>query len=394
MSIAIFQRPTARILAQPERASAPQPARSFQALSAPSTAQFLAFVIVLAILPGCRPQRATEPERIVVRVAEAAAAGPALRPRTDYIGLARGDVETDLSFKVGGVLELVGSEDSRLDWQEGAPIALGEVLARLKQEDFRSQVKSAEARAQLDLLSLERNQKLREQGAISPQELDVIAANRQASEANLAQARQALADSVVRAPYPGRILARLANSGETILPGRPVLRVADLRQMAVEFGVPDKLIGQVRVGRVVQVEFPGLEGQPFTGRISEVGVSAREGARLFRVLVKVENPDGRLKSGMTASVALESEAPLPSGAVLVPLSALVAPARASDTRQLAIYVVDTSGRARERAVETGDIVRSSVLITSGVQPGEKVVVVGASLLHDGARVNARPVERF
>jgi multidrug efflux system membrane fusion protein len=393
MSIAIFMRPTGpggRGCASARG----QARRSLRVPPVPPRALAAGLLLGLLLLPGCRPHVPAEPERIAVRITEATAAGPTLRPRTEYIGLARGDVETDLSFKVGGVLELIGSEDSLQDWQEGAPIAAGQVLARLKQEDFHSQVKSAEARAQLDRLSLERNQKLREQGAISPQELDVIAANRQASEAALAQARQALADSVIRAPYPGRILARLANKGETILPGRPVLRVADLRQMSVEFGVPDKLLEQVRVGRVVQVEFPGLEGRPFAGRISEVGVFARDGARLFRVIAKVPNTDGVLKSGMAASIAIESEAPLPAGSVLVPLSALVAPARAADPRQLAVYVVDADGRARERTVATGDFVRSSVLVTSGVQPGEKVVVVGASLLHDGALVNARPAERF
>lgn len=361
-----------------------------------SPGRFIAFTALLALAagPGCRRESTPEAERTVVRVAEAQAANTALRPRTEYIGLARGEVETELSFKVGGVLELIGQEGQAQDWQEGTPVEAGQVLARLKQEDFRSQVKSAEARSELDRLSLERNRKLSEQGAISPQELDVIAANRQASEASLAQARQALADSVIRAPYAGRILARLANAGETIPPGRPVLRVADLRQMSVELGVPDKLIGHVRVDGKVHLEFPAVAGKVFQGCVSEVGVMAKEGARLFRVLVKVENPEGLLKSGMTATVALEAGDPPPPGAVLVPMSALIAPGRAANSNQLAVFVVDPTGRARERLVETGDFVRSSVLITSGVKTGDKVVVAGASALHDGALVNPRPAEPF
>lgn len=359
-------------------------------------------VLVAGTATACRRHAAREPERLVVQVIAAAPASTAARPHTDYIGLARGNTETDLGFKVGGVLELIGPSDPNRsrpadgsqDWQEGAPVRAGEVLARLKQQDFVSQVRSDEARAGLDELSLQRNQKLREQGAISPQELDVIAANAQASKAKLAQARQALEDSVIHAPYQGHVLLRLANACETILPGHPVLRVADLSRIAVEIGVPDKLIGQVRVGKLVRLEFPALPGRKFDGLVSEVGVSAKEGARLFRVIIKVDNQDGALKSGMTATVSLEDEQPAPPGAVLVPISALVSPAQSQDPNQLAVFVVDATGHARERRVKTRDLVRSSVQIISGVQAGEKVVVAGASTLHDGAPVTIQATEKF
>ncbi len=357
-----------------------------------STAQHSALLAAALLAAGCQPPAPPPPAPLVVRTALAQPASSSLRPRNEYIGLARGEVETDLSFKVGGILDTIGRADSRQDWQEGVPLVAGEILAQLKQEDFLSRVQSARARSELDQLSLERSRKLREQGAISLQELDVVAANRQASAADLAQAEQALADSILRAPYDGFILARLANAGETILPGRPVLRVADLRRMSVEVGVPDKLLDQVHVGREVPLEFPALEGRAFTGTVSEVGVSAKEGARLFRVLIKVSNPDGLLKSGMTARVHFPSETVLPPGAVLIPISALVAPARAAHPHQLAVFVVDPSHRARERFVTTGDFVRSSILVRDGIQAGERVVVVGASTLYEGAPVLARPVE--
>jgi RND family efflux transporter MFP subunit len=241
---------------------------------------------------------------------------------------------------------------------------------------------------------LARTVSLRNDGAVSLQEVDTSSARRQSADAELAQAKQALEDSVLRARYDGTILARLANPGETISAGKPVLRVADLRQMSVELGVPDRLIGQIQVDQEIPVKVSALEGLSFTGRVSEVGAAAKAGVRLFRVVIKVRNPKGALKSGMTASVALGEGAIFPAGSVLVPLSALVSSSRESAANQLAVFVVDCDSRARERVVTTDDLVRSSVVVTKGLVAGEKVVSVGASALYDGALVDARPAERF
>ena len=155
-----------------------------------------------------------------------------------------------------------------------------------------------------------------------------------------------------------------------------------------------------------------LEASTFSGRVSEVGVAAKEGARLFRVIIKVPNPDGVLRSGMTASVALDDKENFPSGSVLIPMSALVSastPNTHNHTRnptptltptptpagsnQLAVFVVDAEGKAHERPVKTDDLLRSSIIVTEGLRPGDQVVTAGASTLHNGALVDARSEEK-
>src|SRR6185295_12940936 len=133
-------------------------------------------------------------------------------------------VETELSFKVGGILELMGRAGESQDWLEGATVVKGEILARLKPEDFVSSVKSAQAKAEQDRQQYEREVKLRASGAVSQQELEAAAAARQASEASLALAEQALKDSVLLAPFDGTIAARSANNGETISVGKTMLK--------------------------------------------------------------------------------------------------------------------------------------------------------------------------
>jgi len=96
----------------------------------------------------------------------------------------------------------------------------------------------------------------------------------------------------------------------------------------------------------------------------------------------VPNPDGLLRSGMTARIHVNDVSGVKPGTVVVPLSALVTFAPGS---QVGVFVVQ-DGKAVKRLVKTGDILNSSILITEGLRAGEHVVTAGASFLYDGAPV--------
>jgi RND family efflux transporter MFP subunit len=357
---------------------------------------------MLLVLPACGRKPAVPVPPLVVRCEPAApVAEVANRSAQTYLANIRGDRETDLSFKVGGVLEGLGRGGAAKDWEEGSPVEKGEVLARLKQADFTNAVIQARAKAELDRSQLERGRKLRQGQDISPQALEVLEATAKSSQALLESALQALADSEVQAPFSGRILARLANRGETVLPGQRILRVADLGIVSVEVGVPDRVVSAVRLGQEIPLTISALEGTNFLGRVTEVGVAAQPGTRLFKVVLKVDNPSEIVKSGMTASLSFAEKPDYPTNAVVVPLSALLAASRGAAGRQgragedtpLAVFVAGPDDRARERLVHTADILGSSIVVTQGLAAGERVVVAGASLLYEGAPVEARRWDR-
>lgn len=349
---------------------------------------WLGMVLVLA---GCGKPAARPPEKALVRTA---VVEPKDNVRSDgeasYLALVKFDHETDLSFKVGGILVTIGPATGT-DWDEGTPVKAGTVLAELKQADFTNALNSARAHAELAGKTLERFRKLRVTDAISQQELDVAEADRQTAQAQLDQAEQNLRDSRLMAARDGVVLMRYVNSGVTVAPGQRVLRFADTSLMSVELGLPDRLISRLTPGKEVPVEVSGLEGlPPFRGRVSEVGVAASTEGRLFRVVIKVPNPDGLLRSGMTARIHVGDTPPVKPGAVCVPLSALVTlppdgRSAGSGQAQLGVFVVQ-DGKAVQRAVKTGDILNSSILITEGLRAGEQVVTSGASFLYDGAPI--------
>jgi len=342
-------------------------------------------------LVGCGRPAARPPEKSLVRTAEVKAMDNVKsEDEASYLASVRFDHETDLSFKVGGILVSIGPELGT-DWDEATPVKFGTVLAELKQGDFTNVLNSARAHAELAGKTLERFRKLRATDAISQQELDATEADWQTAQAQLDQAEQNLRDSRLVAAKHGVVLMRYVNSGVTVAAGQRVLRFADTGLMSVELGLPDRLVGRLVPGMEVPVEVSALEGlPPFRGRVSEVGVAASTEGRLFRVVIKVPNPDGLLRSGMTARIHVGDTAAATPGTVCVPLSTLVTIApdsgsEASGQPQLGVFVVQDS-KAVRRPVKTGDILNSSILVTDGLRAGEQVVTSGASFLYDSAPI--------
>jgi len=348
-------------------------------------------LLLLCFITGCHKHPQPETEKMAVQT-DTAKPPDSLRSGDNaaYIAMVRAENETDLGFKVGGIVDIIGPEPGS-DWNEGTVVKQGAVLASLKQSDFVNALNSARAQAELTTKQFERFRRLRESDAISQQELDVSEANYHTAQAQLDQANQNLHDSQLRASIDGVVLARYVNSGVTVAAGQRLLRFAGNTTMQIELGMPDRLVTFFSPGKEVDVEISAFEGRPpFRGRVSEVGVAASQDGRLFRVVIKVPNPDGVIRSGMTATVRVGDPARFGRDAVLVPLSALVtfAPAsqgRPAESSQLAVFVID-GGKALRRPVKTGDILRSSIIITDGLKNGEVVVTSGASLLYDGQPV--------
>ena len=356
---------------------------------APQRFATVAGLTVALVLAGCGKPAARPPEKSLVRTA---IVEPMSNVRSDgdasYLAAVRFDHETDLSFKVGGILVGIGPEPGT-DWDEATPVKAGVVLAELKQADFTNALNSARAKAELASKTLERFRKLRATDAISQQELDVTEADWRTAQAQLDQAEQNLRDSRLVAAKDGVVLARYVNSRVTVSPGQRVLRFANTSLISVELGLPDRLIGRVTPGKEIEVEVSALEGlPPFKGRVSEVGVAASGEGRLFRVVIKVPNPYGLLRSGMTARIHVGDDSAVTPGTVCIPLSALVTfPPDGHDggRSQVGVLVVQ-QGSAMKRPVKTGDILNSSILVIEGLRAGEQVVTSGASFLYDGAPI--------
>lgn len=351
--------------------------------------QLVPFAVAPLLFAGCREKTAVAPTPYNVRYVVAQATAAAVEePGPSFLGVIRGDTETSLSFKVNGQIARIGPADSAEDWKQGTPIVAGTVLAQIDPANFINAVAAARAQVELARANFLRTSELYAAANLAKSEYDAARAQKDMAEANLAQAEQYLRDTTLRAPYDGVVLARLARSGEFGAAGHPVVVCGDFRRVSLEVGVPDSVLGRIRVGQDCAVLVSAYEGATFVGTISEIGVAADPTSRLFRVVLKVDNADGRLKGGMTASVRLGGRSARVAAGVWLPLSALVG--GGTKPGEGAAFVVGDDGKVHLRRLRTGELVASSILVTEGLKVGEKVVTLGTGLCTDGMVVHAEP----
>ena len=289
----------------------------------------------------------------------------------------------------------------------GDAVTAGQTVATMDRREIDAQVDSAIAAVSVAKASLEnaeaalanavleydRAQVLFDKGALPRQRLDSAqtarragTAQRDLATANLAQAEAALRrsrevqrDTTITAPVTGFIVERNYDPGA--IPGdKPVVVVADLRQMKLEAGVSELEAGRLRVGMKAKVEAQAKPGETFEGELAAIAPEVDERNRHFRIEVRVPNDGKQLLSGMyaTARVVESTKADV----VLLPRAAVTN----RDGKRMALKVAD--GIVTPVTVTEGVNDGVNVQILSGLVAGDTVVADARRQVTAGARVRA------
>ncbi len=375
----------------------------------------LASLSTLAAAVGCADPAPPAPPPRAVRVVEVTAA-PLAQPRR-YSGSLLPHAQVELSFRVAGQVEgvaQVASEGRARPLQEGDAVRRGDVLATLDPRDLRHHATAASAAlatARAELAAAEaalghaqtevsRARKLLATRAIPAADADraeaafdaargrVAAARsqRDARAEQAAAARRVVEDARLISPIDGVVARQALDVGEIVAPGRAVFTIIDDRQMRLTFAVPDTRLAALRLGEQVPVRVEALGARALQGAITKIDPVADPTLRTFAAEVTLANEDRALRAGMVASVELRGDAAAP--VLRVPLSSVL---RSPDGDALQVWVVGADGgTVTRRVVEVADLVGDDVVVEGGLTAGERVVVDGAALLHEGAVVAVRP----
>lgn len=187
----------------------------------------------------------------------------------------------------------------------------------------------------------------------------------------LALAERQLADSVVTAPFDGRISERLVSVGDYVPVGGAVAVLVRVHPLRLKLGVPEREAVGVTVGLPVRLSVDGDPGT-YTGRVARISPAFSEENRTLLVEAEVPNADARLKPGSFAKAEIEIEAAEP--AVLVPASSIVSFAGIEKV----ITVLE--GKAVEKRIQTGRRSGDQVEVLEGLEAGEAVVVQPGNLV--------------
>jgi multidrug efflux system membrane fusion protein len=367
-------------------------------------------LIAAAAAAGCAAPSAVE--RPVARAVRVVEARPAEAPRgLRYAATVHPIDEVALALKAQGYVTSLhqrrGIDGTLRVLQPGDVVRAGTELVRLRDAEYRERLHQAEGalqevEASLEQagLDLDRARQLFAAESLTKPDLDAAQGAYDMARARLASARAqvesarlALDDCVLVAPADGVVLERRLETGMLAGPGTVAFVMARVRVVKALFGVPDSGVASVALGQQLVMTTEAFPGASFEGFVSSVAPSADPQGRVFAVEVTLDNQDGRLRPGMIGAIEVDvrSDAASRSAGVAVPLSAIVRSPH--DVAGVSVFVADAAGDlvvARARTVTLGPAVGNAVSITSGLQAGERVIAMGATLVSDGEPVRIIP----
>jgi len=248
-------------------------------------------------------------------------------------------------LKIVEVKSRVAGELQRLAADTNQQVAQGALLAEIDPRDVNNafeqataDLEVAKARVETTAAQARRANRLFDQGVVAAQDretADLTATNAKAdllkAQTNLDLARQRLGDVKIRAPISGTIIERTVEQGQIVTSasgnvsgGTTLVKMADLSIMQARALVDEVDIGRMRPGQPVEVTVEAYPGRIFRGTVEKIEPLAvvDQNITMFPVLVNLANPEGLLKPGMNAEVAVAIAQR--RGVVAVPNSAVVA----------------------------------------------------------------------
>ncbi len=293
--------------------------------------------------------------------------------------------------RVAGVIQNIA-------FQEGKAVTPQNVLARIDPERYRlsaqraeANYRQAEAQAREAEAALEKRKALHEKdpGWVTEEELTNFTAQVDQAQAAVAAAKAAadlarkdLADSEVRAEAPGIINEKLVDTGQYLTAGTPVATMVDNRRLKLSFKVAQSEAGRLAEDSRIIFHVRSGPEKEFTAKLYHIGEAADPATRMVECLSWVENPNRDLRPGFFADVTIEVGEK--KGSLVVPQTAVL-----PTDRGFVGFVLKGEDRVEQRPLRLGLYTKDGdVEILEGLRPGDRVVIRGASVLSEGARVQA------
>lgn len=303
----------------------------------------------------------------------------------DFPGVVLAENKADLSFRVSGKLK-------GLYIKEGDQVTKGQVIARLDQTDFKIELEDKKANYEKAKANFTRSAKLLEPGHISKREFDEIKATYSTADAHLKAARQNLIYTELKAPFDGSITNTYVDNFEEVTAKNKIATLQDLKSMEVEIDVPESLMIHIRRGenqRQIHATFDAIKDKKFPLTFREISAQADATTHAYKIrlsLPPIENYT--ILPGMTATVVADSvDGSGDKNEIIVPSHAVL-----EDSKGRFVYIAEPesassmTGVIHRRNVTTSRLTNAGLMITSGLNQDDLVVIAGMSKMQEGLRV--------
>ena len=297
----------------------------------------------------------------------------ALQPMIDEIealGTARAYESVDIQPRISSLIE-------RVAFDEGQLVSAGDLIIELENSEIVAGLALAEASLSESRSLYNRSISLADTQAISASSLEQLIAQVQVDEAQVEAAKARLANTIIRAPFAGRVGLRRVSPGSFVNTSTIITTLDDVSKMKLDFSVPEAFLTAVTEGMAIKADSLVYPDRTFEGVVASIDTRLDPVSRAVQVRAVIANTDGALKPGMFMTVDLQRDR---GEVVMAPEEAIVP----EGSQQYVFIVADNV--VEKRAVTLGRRIPGSVAIEAGLSPGEAVITEGTHKVRDGSPV--------
>lgn len=350
---------------------------------------------MIASAPKPTPQTVTATEVVALE----------WQPQLATVGTVTAVRGVDVTTEIAGLVRSV-------NFKSGQEVKAGTVLLQLNADADIAQLQSLQAAAELSASVLERDKGQLAAQAISQAQVDSDMADLKSKRALVAQQSALIAKKTIRAPFTGKLGITTVNPGQYLNPGDKVVTLQTIDPIYVDFYLPQKQLGGVSVGQVVNVSTDGFPGLAFSGKVSAISSKVDSTTRNVQIEATFANAKRQLLPGMFANANVDigekkRYLTLPQTAItynpygstvfiVKPASAKDAPGKAASGASASAAAAPPPASGASAAadglmvqqvfVTTGETRGDQVAILSGLQEGQRVVTSGQVKLKNGTSV--------
>lgn len=316
--------------------------------------------------PGGMPPTAVETVRVRMR---------SLPNQFETVATLRADESILVRPEVAGRIQ-------KIHFAEGRNVAAGALLFTLDDALTRADLNEANANLLNSKRAYTRANELASRQLIAKSALDTLQADLTVNQARAASARTRLSKSQIRAPFSGVTGLRTVSEGDYVNVGQELVQLVRLDPIELDMRAPEVVLSSLAVGQKLDFGVDAYRGEMFSATVVAIAPTVDAGGRSVALRARLENPDRKLRPGMSARARITLATN--GRALMVPEQAIW-----PNGEQKMVYVV-TGGVAKLVPVTLGIRQPGLVEVTSGIKDGDEVVVTGQLKLRDGAKVKTQP----
>ena len=307
----------------------------------------------------------------------------------------------DVTTEIAGLVR-------EIHFKSGQDVHQGDVLVELNADSDKAQLAALEAAAELSGTVLKRDKAQFDAQAIAQAQVDADAADLKSKRALADQQKAIIDKKTIRAPFSGKLGITTVNPGQYVNPGDKIVTLQTIDPIYVDFNLPQKSVGELEVGQLVNVTTDGFAGVTFPGKITAISPKVDTTTRNVVVEATFSNPKRQLLPGMFANASVQvgdkkHYLTLPQTAITYnPYGSTVFVVMTADQAAAAARANAASGGAAASApaqaasgsglvvqqafVTTGETRGDQVAILSGLKEGQQVVTSGQVKLKNGTPI--------